>query len=258
MCWRGWTSQQPATNGRAATKVRSRHDPSRHHCGFAETVFQGAPVQNLDRSLVCQGNNAAMLQIGNGLAWSRPRRPDNQRCHSGTPANDLPPLSDPRLSSESRKSRPSRPRHAAGNLERPANASETEVPTRGARARTAGRGHLFDPCAGIACKHGILNCRFDRSVPLAVGDEEEVLRQHQIEDLSPAVGTDCAAPGRANNNTIPVARRPRAIGNFLFAMAVHNCGNWIKALETVGLRRKYAPIVICCMAFRFHDRTLSR
>jgi hypothetical protein len=26
----------------------------------------------------------------------------------------------------------------------------------------------------------------------------------------------------------------------------------------VGLRRKYAPIVICCMAFRFHDRTLSR
>jgi hypothetical protein len=39
-------------------------------------------------------------------------------------------------------------------------------------------------------------------------------------------------------------------------MAVHNRGNWIKALETVGLRRKYAPIVIRCMASRFHDRIL--
>jgi hypothetical protein len=39
-------------------------------------------------------------------------------------------------------------------------------------------------------------------------------------------------------------------------MAVHNRGNRIKALQTMGLRGKYAPIVICCMASRFHDRIL--
>src|ERR1700736_5677224 len=46
-----------------------RIDPtigSRHHCAFTEMVFQGVPVQNLYRSLACQSNNAAMLQIGNG------------------------------------------------------------------------------------------------------------------------------------------------------------------------------------------------
>jgi hypothetical protein len=53
-----------------------------------------------------------------------------------------------------------------------------------------------------------------------------------------------------------VARRPRAIGNFLTAMAVHNRGNWIEALQPMGPRRKYPPIVICCMASRFHDRIL--
>jgi hypothetical protein len=39
-------------------------------------------------------------------------------------------------------------------------------------------------------------------------------------------------------------------------MAVHNRGNWIEALQPMGLRRKYPPIVICCMASRFHDRIL--
>ena len=62
------TRRRP-TNDRVGNGIRSRHD--RLHATIArstETVFQGAPVQYLDRSLACQGNHAAMLQIGNGAA----------------------------------------------------------------------------------------------------------------------------------------------------------------------------------------------
>ena len=31
----------------------------------------------------------------------------------------------------------------------------------------------------------------------------------------------------------------------------------IKAFERMGLHRKYPPIIVCCMAFIFHDRILS-
>jgi hypothetical protein len=115
---------------------------------------------------------------------------------------------------------------------------------------------LFNPCAGIACKHSLLDNRFDRALLPTVGDKEEIPRQHQIDDLSPPVRTDCAPPNRAGDNVIPVARRPGIIENFLAAMATHNHGTWIKTFQRVGLHRKYPSVVVCCMVSRLHECTL--
>jgi hypothetical protein len=35
---------------------------------LAEAVLQGPSIQNFDRSLACQGDNAPLLQIRNGTA----------------------------------------------------------------------------------------------------------------------------------------------------------------------------------------------
>jgi len=40
-------------------------------------------------------------------------------------------------------------------------------------------------------------------------------------------------------------------------MAMQDRRERIKALERMGLHRKYPPIIVCCMAFIFHDRILS-
>jgi hypothetical protein len=58
-----------------------------------------------------------------------------------------------------------------------------------------------------------------RSFPPLCCPKEEILREHQIDDLSPPVRTDGTAPDRANDNIVPVACGPRIVENFLAAVA---------------------------------------
>jgi CRISPR/Cas system-associated endonuclease Cas3-HD len=53
-----------------------------------------------------------------------------------------------------------------------------------------------------------------------------------------------------------VARRPWISGNFLAAIAGHDLGKCIEAFQRMRLRRKYPPVEVRSMGFRFHNRTL--
>jgi two-component system response regulator FixJ len=190
----------PDRNGPAAVKR------------FAGTVFQGAPVQDLDRSLARQGNDAPVLQIGDGTTHGLDR---NREIFGDVIARhrqfDLPPS----LRSASVK----RKQERADLLQRGDAAKDQELvlgPIERLKcdlAEFAGELRVtlrekFDPSAGIACKHRLFGDRFDHLLSLGVGDKEEIPRQHQIDDLPPPVRADRAAPDRADDNVVPVACWP--------------------------------------------------
>jgi len=70
----------------------------------------------------------------------------------------------------------------------------------------------FNALVRITCKHGLLGDGLDRRLILTVRDKRNpaaALDQRS----APSVRTHGAAPDGAIDNVVPVARRPRIIGN---------------------------------------------
>src|ERR1700704_4530159 len=74
--------------------------------------------------------------------------------------------------------------------------------------------------------------------------------------MPPSVRTHGAAPDGAIDNVVPVARRPRIIGNFLTTIAGHDLGERIEPFQRMRLYREYPPIVVRRMGPCIHTRTL--
>src|SRR6202166_481278 len=158
------------------------------------TIFQGAPVQNFYRSLACQSNDAAVLQIRNGTTHGLDR---DGEIFGYVIARDgqfhLPPCF---------QRSPVKRKQEGPDLRKRGDAAKDQELFLGSREglkrylaqftrelRITLR-EKFNPSAGIARKHSLLGNRFDRLLPPAVRDKEEIPRQHQIDDLSPPVRTD--------------------------------------------------------------------
>jgi two-component system response regulator FixJ len=176
------------------------------------TVFQSPSIQDFDRSRAYQGNNRALLQIRDG---TRDCFDGNREIFGDVIARDRqfhlsPSVKRSFLKPEQKRADfldggdASNDRKLLLDSSKGLECDLTEFPC---ELPVASRKQL-DPSAGIACKHCLLGDRLDGILPLTVGNKEKILRQHQIDNLSPPVRTDRAAPYRANDNVIPVARGP--------------------------------------------------
>jgi hypothetical protein len=163
----------------------------------------GRPVQNFYRSLGCQSNDAAVLQIRNGTTHGLDRDGEifgldrDGEIFGYVIARDgqfhLPPCVQ--------RSPVKRKQEGRDLLKRGDTTKDQELFlgsreglkrylaqfTRELRITLR---ETFNPSAGIARKHSLLGNRFDRLVPPAVRDRKEIPRQHQIDDLPPPVRAD--------------------------------------------------------------------